>query len=421
MSRSSSRRSRCPQRASPVRILVASGEWFPDAKSGFARVVTETAKKLAERGHEVTVLAPRKGREATETADGSLLIRRVLSRNALPLTFTDVAQIRKHARAYRMSSFDLLLAHGSMAAVGFWASALRVPLVLTFHASLSREVRFSRSRLPLGKERFSGYALELPLILMERAAVKHADRILLLSDFSRSILLADHPNAAAKARRVVGGVDVHSFAQEDGPSAARHRLGVPGDVPLLLTVRRLEPRMGLERLLMAAQELVRSHDLVLVIVGRGSLEGRLRRLCRDLGLEGRVRFVGQVADDELRDWYRAADLFVLPTIAYEGFGMATVEALASGTPVVGTPVGATPELLEPLDTRLVARNSEPEALTAAIAGALELSGPEFRQRCRDYAAANFAWGKVIIDWERELEAAAQVGTVRCATFERRAH
>jgi glycosyltransferase involved in cell wall biosynthesis len=402
-----------------VRILVASGEWFPDAKSGFARVVTETAKKLAERGHEVTVLTPRKGREATETADGSLLIRRVLSRNALPLTFTDVVQIRKHARAYRVSSFDLLLAHGSMAAVGFWASALRVPLVLTFHASLSREVRFSRSRLPLGKERLGSYALELPLILMERAAVKHADRILLLSDFSHSILVTDHPDAAARARRVVGGVDVRSFAP-DGASAARDRLGVPGDLPLLLTVRRLEPRMGLERLLMAGRELVRSHNIVLAIVGTGSLEARLRRICRDLGLGGRVRFVGQVADDELRDWYRAADLFVLPTIAYEGFGMATVEALASGTPVVGTPVGATPELLRPLDPRLIARNSEPEALTAAIAGALELSGPEFRQRCRDYASTNFAWGKVIIDWERELEAAAQVGTVQRATFERRA-
>lgn len=393
-----------------MRILVASGEWFPDRKSGFARVVTETATRLAERGHEVTVLAPRKGREATEAADGSLLVCRVLSRNALPLTFTDVAQTRKYARAYRPSTFDLLLAHGSMAAVGLWASALRVPLVLTFHASVSREVRFSRSRLPLGKERLGGYALQLPLMLLDRAAVKHADRILLLSDFSRSILLADHPDAAARVRRVAGGVDVHSFAPGDGMSAARHRLGVRHDVPLLLTARRLEPRMGLERLLIAAQALTRARDLVLVIVGGGSLADRLRRLSSELGLEDRVRLVGQVSDDALRDWYRAADLFVLPTVAYEGFGMATVESLASGTPVVGTPVGATPELLRPLDTRLVARDSDPEALAATIARALDFSGPEFRQRCRDYACTNFAWDKVIVDWELELEAAAEVRT-----------
>jgi glycosyltransferase involved in cell wall biosynthesis len=164
--------------------------------------------------------------------------------------------------------------------------------------------------------------------------------------------------------------------------------------------------MGLERLLLASQTLMRSNDLVLAVVGRGSLEERLRRLSSDLGLERRVRFVGQVSDDELRDWYRAADLFVLPTVAYEGFGMATVEALASGTPVVGTSVGATPELLRPLNPGLVARNSEPEVLAATIAEGLDLSEPEFRRRCREYACTNFAWEQVIVDWERELELAA---------------
>jgi glycosyltransferase involved in cell wall biosynthesis len=370
---------------------------------------------LAERGHDVTVLAPRTGPEAIEAADGSLVVRRVLSRNALPLTFTDVAQTRKYARSYGQSSFDLLLAHGATAAVGLWASRLRIPLVLMFHASVPREVRFSRSRLPLGKEWLSGYALELPLVLLERAAVKHADRVLILSDFSHSILLTDHPDAASRTRRVLGGVDTQLFSPGEGLPAARHRLGVQCDVPLLLTARRLEPRMGLERLLMAFQTLTHSIDLALAIVGKGSLGDRLGRLSSDLGLEGRVRFVGQVSDDELRDWYRAADLFVLPTVAYEGFGMATLEALASGTPVVGTPVGATPELLEPLDSRLVAPNLEPDVLAATIARALKLSGPDFRRRCREYACANFAWDSVIVDWERELYAAAQARTLQGET------
>ena len=392
-----------------MRILVGSGEWFPDSKSGFARVVTETATRLAERGHEVEVLAPRQAGEATEMIAGSLLVRRVLSRNALPLTLTDVAQTRKHARSYETSSFDVLLGHGSTTAVGLRASGLRAPLVLAFHASAPREVRFSRSRLPFGKERLGGYAVELPLSLLERLAVQRADRILVLSEFSRSILLADHRDAAARARRVVGGVDVSSFCPGDGMSAARKRLGVRRDLPLLLTVRRLEPRMGLERLLMAAQALVRSRELVLAIVGTGSLGERLRRLCSDLCIEGRVRFIGQVADDELRIWYQAADLFVMPTVAFEGFGMATIESLASGTPVVGTPVGATPEILRPLDPQLIAHSSAPEGLAAAIAEALERSGPQFRQRCREYACAQFAWDKVIIGWERELEAATEPG------------
>jgi glycosyltransferase involved in cell wall biosynthesis len=94
---------------------------------------------------------------------------------------------------------------------------------------------------------------------------------------------------------------------------------------------------------------------------------------------------------------------VLPTVAYEGFGMVTVEALASGTPVVGTPVGATPELLEPLDPRLVARGSDPDSLAVAIRDALTFIDDDFRARCRKYALARFDWDQVTGAWEEALE------------------
>jgi glycosyltransferase involved in cell wall biosynthesis len=115
-----------------------------------------------------------------------------------------------------------------------------------------------------------------------------------------------------------------------------------------------------------------------------------------------VSFPGRVSENDLRDWYRAADVFVLPTIAYEGFGMVTVEALASGTPVVGTPVGATPELLEPLEPRLVAGGDDPPSLAAAIGDALGLADADFRSRCRDYAVRRFDWDGVMVGWEETL-------------------
>jgi glycosyltransferase involved in cell wall biosynthesis len=112
--------------------------------------------------------------------------------------------------------------------------------------------------------------------------------------------------------------------------------------------------------------------------------------------------VGRVSEDELRDWYRAADLFVLPTVAYEGFGMVTLEALASGTPVVGTKAGATPELLEPLEPRLVAEGSDPESLALAIGEALTFSDDDLRRRSREYAVARFDWERVTRVWEEAL-------------------
>jgi glycosyltransferase involved in cell wall biosynthesis len=155
--------------------------------------------------------------------------------------------------------------------------------------------------------------------------------------------------------------------------------------------------MGIEVLLLALLRLPETVDLA--VVGAGTLGDTLTRLAEELGLAERVTFVGQVSEPELVDWYRAADLFVLPTIAYEGFGLVTVEALACGTPVVGTPVGATPELLTPLDPRLVASAPSDEALARAVGDALEITGPELRERCRRYACERFSWDGVADAWE----------------------
>jgi glycosyltransferase involved in cell wall biosynthesis len=141
---------------------------------------------------------------------------------------------------------------------------------------------------------------------------------------------------------------------------------------------------------------------VLALVGSGEIGPQLERAATELRVAERVLFPGRVSDAELLDWYRAADLFVLPTVAYEGFGLATVEALASGTPVVGTAAGATPELLEPLEPRLVARDSEPDSLAAAIADALAFSDAGFGARCREYAIARFDWDEVTRLWEEQL-------------------
>jgi glycosyltransferase involved in cell wall biosynthesis len=164
--------------------------------------------------------------------------------------------------------------------------------------------------------------------------------------------------------------------------------------------------MGIDRLLRALSLLDRD-DVTLVVAGSGSLSGALPRLAAELGLAERVLFVGRVADDSrLADWYRAADLFVLPTTAYEGFGMATVEALASGTPVVGTAVGATPEVLAPLDPRLVAASADPEPLAAAITDALGFAtSDDFSARCRAHAEERYALASAIARWEEALEEA----------------
>jgi glycosyltransferase involved in cell wall biosynthesis len=384
-----------------MRVLVASGTWDPE-RNGVARVATEVGRRLAAFGHDVTAIVPRVASLPSAEHDGSLTVHRVIERGRLPLTLTDVLETARRSRS--IEPFDVMLAHGASTAVGLARARLPAPLVLVYHASYPRELRFMRPRLPWGRERFVAYVNEPLAIVLERAAVRRCTRIFVLSDYSRSLLTADHPHQSRKIVSVSGGVDTSSFAPADGKRAARVRLGLDLDRRLLVTVRRAEPRMGIEQLLRALRS-VSGERLGLAVVGGGLLTDELLRLSSRLGLNGQVRFVGRVSEDELRDWYRAADLFVLPTVAYEGFGMVTLEALASGTPVVGTTAGATPQLLEPLDRRLVARGSSPESLAAAIGDALAFGDDAFRARCREYALARFDWDRITRIWEEELAGA----------------
>jgi glycosyltransferase involved in cell wall biosynthesis len=385
-----------------MRILVATDQWFPDRMGGVARVATDTARRWAAAGHEVVVIAPRRdGHDFEETSErGTLKLLRVLPRGRLPQTVTDPLATRRCAARLAYRRFDVLVAHGCTTACGLLAARLRVPLLYVFHADAAAEARYLRTSLRPGAERLFTAAIEPPLRTLDGIALREASRVVVLSEFSRGLLAPRMPAVAHHAVRVSGGVDTAVFSPT-GRDEARLRLGMDSSTRLVFTVRRLEPRMGLENLLEAVALLDDVEGLRVAIAGSGGLE--LRDRARRLGLGDRVELLGRLSDDDLPLWHKAADLFVLPTVAYEGFGLVTAEALASGTPVVGTPIGATPELLEPLDPRLLARGTDPAALAASIRSGLRIANPAFRARCRRYALARFAWDTVISDWSQILE------------------
>jgi glycosyltransferase involved in cell wall biosynthesis len=295
------------------------------------------------------------------------------------------------------AAFERLTAGGRFDAIVFnqplsaWAvlgsrAARGVPTLYTFHSPWPMEWAIIGGH-KLAGDRLARAGLRLRLEFaarrwIEDRALSRSGAITVLSEFMRSRLEALHPRVSRrKVTLVPGGVDLERF-RPSGDSARRARraaLGIPAGVPLLLTVRRMVPRMGLETLLRAFRNLATEvPDLHLAIGGSGPLEGMLRALRGSLGLSDRVRFLGYVPEAALPGLYAAADLFVLPTEQLEGFGLVTVEALACGTPVVGTPVGATPGILAEVDPRLVASGTSPASLSAAAATCLRLPPQELR-------------------------------------------
>lgn len=168
-----------------------------------------------------------------------------------------------------------------------------------------------------------------------------------------------------RGRLVPNGVDMELFAPGER-AAARRALDLPATGRIVLVVghliERKDPLLALEAFRLGAQA-----DAQLVFVGRGPLAEALVARAGELGLGARVVLAGERPPEQLRDWYRAADVLLL-TSRREGRPNVVLEALASGTPVVATAAGGTGELLR--DPRWLAPGRAPEAIGALLAAVL---------------------------------------------------
>jgi teichuronic acid biosynthesis glycosyltransferase TuaC len=186
---------------------------------------------------------------------------------------------------------------------------------------------------------------------------------------------------AEKIRVVLHGVDRELFRPVDRESV-RRRLGLTGRV--LVSVGHLTKRKGHH---LAIQALSGLPGTSLVIVGDGWMEGELRELARSLGLEDRVHFAGHVEQEDLKEYYGAADALVLAS-SREGIANVLVESMACGTPVIGTPVWGTPEAVSVPEAGVLMRDRSAEALVEA-AERLFADYPD-REATRRHAAT-FTW------------------------------
>jgi glycosyltransferase involved in cell wall biosynthesis len=220
------------------------------------------------------------------------------------------------------------------------------------------------------------------------------DRVVGLSDYMKTEAAAIFPGVAGKYHKIPGGVDLGRFCPAADRGQVRRRLGLPEKGPILLTVRRLAARMGLEELVraMAWVEQMRP-DATLLIGGSGELRGRLEQLVTELGLR-KTRLLGYIPDQDLPAYYQASDLFIMPSLALEGFGLSTLEALACGVPVLGTPVGGTPEILAGVLPEFVLKDVGPDDLAAGILARLpRLPDAQLSLRARRYAE-QFDWHRI---------------------------
>jgi glycosyltransferase involved in cell wall biosynthesis len=154
--------------------------------------------------------------------------------------------------------------------------------------------------------------------------------------------------------------------------------------------------MGLEDLILATKSLVPKHsDILVQVAGAGEMARQLECQIEMLGLSNYVKLLGRVDEERLPLAYRAADISVVPTVSLEGFGMITLESLASGIPVMVTPVGGLPEVVSNLSPNLIFDGSGPDAIARGISQVLrgERVLPD-TEECRRHAETYYTWPSV---------------------------
>jgi glycosyltransferase involved in cell wall biosynthesis len=241
--------------------------------------------------------------------------------------------------------------------------------------------------------------------LVEKIVYSRARGFIVLSEAFRQILHQTYGVPLHKIFIVGGGINTDEFLVQQSVAESRSQLGWAQDRRIILSVRRLVQRMGLENLIMAiAQVRQVVPDVLLLIAGKGAIAENLRSLIKQMDLEDHVRLLGFVADQDLAIAYRGAEMTIVPSVSLEGFGLTIIESLAAGTPVLGTPIGGIPEILRPLSQDLVLEGSSVDQLAKGLLEALtgQRQMPN-ADACQAYIKKNYDWQAIAIQMKSIYE------------------
>ncbi|WP_405592842.1 D-inositol-3-phosphate glycosyltransferase [Streptomyces sp. NBC_01190] len=339
--------------------------------------IVELAKRLAERDIEVEIFtrATEGGlRCEVELAPG-VSVRHInagpyggLAKEELPAQLCAFTHGVMQAWAgHRPGYYDLVHSHYWLSGHVGWLAAQRwgVPLVHAMHTM----AKVKNAALAAGD-----CAEPMARVIGETQIVSAADRLIANTEEEAAELVRHYGAAPDKLAVVHPGVNLARFVPS-GRAAARARLGLPADALIPLFVGRIQPLKAPDLLIRAAAMLLDEDPslrerIVVPVVGGPSGSGlakpeALHKLAAQLGVADVVRFQPPVDQERLADWYRAANVLVMPSYN-ESFGLVAIEAQACGTPVIAASVGGLPVAVRDGETGFLVSGHDPRDYAVAL-------------------------------------------------------
>jgi glycosyltransferase involved in cell wall biosynthesis len=367
--------------------------------------VAELAKHLASAGHQVDIYTRWEDPKLPKVIDWENNIR-VIHVKAGPVSLVPKEELLSFMPGFRDDmiefinaekvSYNLIHANFFMSGlVAMWLKELlNIPFVITFHAlGYVRQLHQGKS------DKFPAERIEI-----ERKIVQNADAVIAECPQDKSDLI-DYYNAPVEKITIIPcGFSAKEFYPISRDVACT-LVGLQTDEKILLQLGRMVPRKGVDNVVRSLGKLKNSSvPYRLVIVGGETDDpnpmacpeiARLQKIAREQGVEERVTFVGRKNREMLKYYYCAADVFI-STPWYEPFGITPLEAMACGTPVIGSNVGGIKYSVVDGKTGFLVSPNDPKELALKVE--LLLSNPALHQQMKKASIQrvkeNFTWQKV---------------------------
>lgn len=325
-----------------MKILIASDLHWPTI-NGVASFSRNLAQGLAARGHEVLVIAPSQIGKRYEEYDKNHLVKRTVS---VPFPFYQNFRISPAAQIEVkkiIEEFEPDVIHIQML-MWIGQAAMRygnkngIPIVSTNHAMPENLLDNLRLLAPLAKP--------ISYMLTEYGRRFHSKSDFITMPTKSAIAMFDAVNKVKVPMEAVSnGIDLGRFTTGKAPAEIYTKFDIPTDKPIITYVGRLDAEKHLSVLVEAYAAIREKSGAHLVIVGAGTDSENLKNLVYRLKIDEDVTFTGRVSDEDLVDLHKVGTVFCMPSPA-ELQSIATLEAMASGQPVVAVDAGALGELCQ---------------------------------------------------------------------------
>jgi D-inositol-3-phosphate glycosyltransferase len=338
--------------------------------------VAQVAKNLVHLGYAVDVFTRRDDPELNEVQaweNGT----RIIHVPAGPARFVNKEALLPYMRSFTRFMVDFIQREGmyDLIHANFWMSglaalkikqALRIPFTITFHALGRVRRKYQAEQDGFPDTRFS----------IEDEIVSAADWIIAECPQEKEDLIQLYHADPARVAIVPAGYDPAEMRSMRKDSA-RKQLGLATDDKILLQLGRMVPRKGVDNVIRGLARLKRDYHIRahLLVVGGETDEpdpratpelARLLEIAREEAVKEQVTFVGRRERDRLKYYYSAADIFI-STPWYEPFGITPLEAMACGTPVIGSDVGGIKFTVQDGKTGFLVPPRDPDALAVRLA------------------------------------------------------